>query len=180
MRKRRLLPKSALFYRSSQKALADGTWGQKGRKGDSSQQVLRKDQQEACKNLRTVDPQLHLLPIEDDKSPIYLLGQLPPCGLCLAFVESGFNVSKINENADGSFDYGIFQINSHYWCNDYQSHTENLCHVDCQELLDSNLLAAINCAKKIVSAGGGMNNWIEWKLHCLGRPLSYWMTGCHL
>ncbi|XP_077020176.1 lysozyme-like protein 6 isoform X4 [Tamandua tetradactyla] len=100
--------------------------------------------------------------------------------LCLAFVESGFNVSKINENADGSFDYGIFQINSHYWCNDYQSHTENLCHVDCQELLDSNLLAAINCAKKIVSAGGGMNNWIEWKLHCLGRPLSYWMTGCHL
>ncbi|KAL6089179.1 hypothetical protein STEG23_027167 [Scotinomys teguina] len=53
-------------------------------------------------------------------------------GLCLAFVESNFNVSKVNENVDGSFDYGIFQINSHYWCNDYLSHSENFCHIDCQ------------------------------------------------
>ncbi|XP_007958111.1 lysozyme-like protein 6 [Orycteropus afer afer] len=77
--------------------------------------------------------------------------------LCLAFVESKFNTSKISDNADGSFDYGIFQINSHYWCNDYLSHSENLCHVDCIGLTG-----------------------IEWKLHCSGRPLSYWMTGCHL
>lgn len=55
-------------------------------------------------------------------------------GLCLAFVESNFNISKVNENADGSFDYGIFQINSHYWCNDYRSHSENICHEDCQGL----------------------------------------------
>uniref|UniRef100_A0A8C0LSU7 Lysozyme like 6 n=1 Tax=Canis lupus dingo TaxID=286419 RepID=A0A8C0LSU7_CANLU len=54
--------------------------------------------------------------------------------LCLAFVESRFNISKVNENADGSFDYGIFQINSHYWCNDYRSHSENICHADCQGL----------------------------------------------
>nr|XP_012642304.1 lysozyme-like protein 6 isoform X2 [Microcebus murinus] len=54
--------------------------------------------------------------------------------LCLAFIESNFNISKVNENADGSFDYGLFQINSHYWCNDYKSHSENLCHVDCQGL----------------------------------------------
>ncbi|KAL6089971.1 hypothetical protein STEG23_008514 [Scotinomys teguina] len=53
-------------------------------------------------------------------------------GLCLAFVESNFNVSKVNENVDGSFDYGIFQINSHYWCNDYLSRSENFCHIDCQ------------------------------------------------
>nr|XP_058141000.1 lysozyme-like protein 6 [Dasypus novemcinctus] len=101
-------------------------------------------------------------------------------GLCLAFVESGFNISKANENANGSFDYGIFQINSHYWGNDYRSHSEHLCHVDYQELLNSNLLSAINCAKRIVSGGGGMNWWVEWKLHCLGRLLTYWMTGCHL
>ncbi|XP_031517347.1 lysozyme-like protein 6 isoform X2 [Papio anubis] len=49
--------------------------------------------------------------------------------LCLAFVESKFNISKINENADGSFDYGLFQINGHYWCNDYRSHSENLCQI---------------------------------------------------
>jgi hypothetical protein len=49
-------------------------------------------------------------------------------------VESNFNISKVHENADGSFDYGIFQINSHYWCNDYQSHSENFCHMDCRGL----------------------------------------------
>uniref|UniRef100_A0A8C4LZ76 Lysozyme like 6 n=1 Tax=Equus asinus TaxID=9793 RepID=A0A8C4LZ76_EQUAS len=54
--------------------------------------------------------------------------------LCLAFVQSNFNISKVNENTDGSFDYGIFQINSHYWCNDHKSHSENLCDVDCQGL----------------------------------------------
>ncbi|XP_003469719.1 lysozyme-like protein 6 [Cavia porcellus] len=100
--------------------------------------------------------------------------------LCLAFVESNFNISKVNENADGSFDYGIFQINSHYWCNDYQSHSENYCHVDCQDLLNPNLLSSISCAKIIVSASGGMRNWVRWKLHCADRPHTYWMTGCHL
>nr|XP_023508115.1 lysozyme-like protein 6 isoform X1 [Equus caballus] len=100
--------------------------------------------------------------------------------LCLAFVQSNFNISKVNENTDGSFDYGIFQINSHYWCNDHKSHSENLCDVDCQELLSPNLLSTINCAKKIVSSAGGMKNWVGWRLHCSGRPLSYWMTGCHL
>ncbi|XP_057569827.1 lysozyme-like protein 6 [Hippopotamus amphibius kiboko] len=54
--------------------------------------------------------------------------------VCLAFVESAFNITRVNENTDGSFDYGIFQINSHYWCNDYQSHMENICQVDCQGL----------------------------------------------
>ncbi|EAW80115.1 lysozyme like 6 [Homo sapiens] len=100
--------------------------------------------------------------------------------LCLAFVESKFNISKINENADGSFDYGLFQINSHYWCNDYKSYSENLCHVDCQDLLNPNLLAGIHCAKRIVSGARGMNNWVEWRLHCSGRPLFYWLTGCRL
>lgn len=55
----------------------------------------------------------------------------------MAFVESNFNTSKVNENADGSFDYGIFQINSHYWCNDYQSHSENFCHMNCHGLAGS-------------------------------------------
>ncbi|XP_537611.5 LOW QUALITY PROTEIN: lysozyme-like protein 6 [Canis lupus familiaris] len=93
--------------------------------------------------------------------------------LCLAFVESRFNISKVNENADGSF-----QINSHYWCNDYRSHSENICHADCQDILSPNLLSAISCAKRIVSGAGGMKNWVAWRLHCAGRPLSYWMTGC--
>nr|XP_035977609.1 lysozyme-like protein 6 isoform X3 [Halichoerus grypus] len=92
--------------------------------------------------------------------------------LCLAFVESKFNISKVNENADGSFDYGIFQINSHYRCNDYRSHSEDICHEDCQGLArapgwerptEPNLLSIISCAKKIVSGAGGMKNWVAWR-----------------
>ncbi|KAB1265018.1 Lysozyme-like protein 6, partial [Camelus dromedarius] len=84
-------------------------------------------------------------------------------GLCLAFVESDFNITKANENTDGSFDYGIFQINSHDWCRNYQSHTENPCHVDCQAL-------------------AGAPGWerVKCRLHCAGRPLSCWRTGCHV
>uniref|UniRef100_A0A8D2AT75 Lysozyme like 6 n=1 Tax=Sciurus vulgaris TaxID=55149 RepID=A0A8D2AT75_SCIVU len=100
--------------------------------------------------------------------------------ICLAFAESKFNISKVNENVDGSRDYGIFQINSHYWCNDYRSHSENYCHVDCEDLLEPNLLSSISCAKKMVSGARGMRNWLNWRLFCAGRPLSYWMTGCHL
>ncbi|KAK2492488.1 hypothetical protein MC885_014325 [Smutsia gigantea] len=100
--------------------------------------------------------------------------------LCLAFVESNFNISKVYENTGGSFDYGVFQINSHDWCNDHRSHSENLCCRECQELMSPNLLSTINCAKKIVSGAGGMYNWVNWKVHYSGWPLSYWMTGCHL
>ncbi|CAD7679469.1 unnamed protein product [Nyctereutes procyonoides] len=100
--------------------------------------------------------------------------------LCLAFVESRFNISKGNKNGIGSFDYGIFQIYRHFCCKDYWSHSENICHEDCQDILSPNLLSAISCAKKIVSGAGGMKNWVAWRLHCAGRPLSYWMTGCFL
>uniref|UniRef100_A0A8C0XNJ7 Lysozyme-like protein 6 n=1 Tax=Castor canadensis TaxID=51338 RepID=A0A8C0XNJ7_CASCN len=66
--------------------------------------------------------------------------------LCLAFMESNFNISKEHENSDGSFDYGIFQINSHYWYNAYQSHPENFCHVDCR-----GLARVPGCLSKITS-----------------------------
>nr|XP_019600619.1 PREDICTED: lysozyme-like protein 6 [Rhinolophus sinicus] len=48
------------------------------------------------------------------------------------------------------------------------------------ELLRPDLLSTIHCARKIVSGTGGMKNWAAWRMHCSGRPPSYWMTGCHL
>ncbi|KAF3815735.1 hypothetical protein GH733_016274 [Mirounga leonina] len=115
-------------------------------------------------------------------------------GLCLAFVESKFNISKVNENADGSFDYGIFQINSHYWCNDYRSHSEDICHEDCQGLArapgwerPTEPQSSLNhqlCKKDCVQSRGDeelvRRTLVAWRLHCAGRPLSYWMTGCFL
>nr|XP_035977603.1 lysozyme-like protein 6 isoform X2 [Halichoerus grypus] len=76
-------------------------------------------------------------------------------GLCLAFVESKFNISKVNENADGSFDYGIFQINSHYRCNDYRSHSEDICHEDCQDLLSPISSQSSAVQKRLCPERGG-------------------------
>uniref|UniRef100_A0A452H0P2 Uncharacterized protein n=1 Tax=Gopherus agassizii TaxID=38772 RepID=A0A452H0P2_9SAUR len=52
--------------------------------------------------------------------------------VCLAFYTSGFDTAAVGANADGSSDYGIFQINSGWWCQDAQIPSENLCHVRCQ------------------------------------------------
>ncbi|KAG6921422.1 sperm acrosome associated 5 [Chelydra serpentina] len=52
--------------------------------------------------------------------------------LCLAFYASGFDTAAVGANADGSSDYGIFQINSGWWCQDTQSPSENLCHLRCR------------------------------------------------
>ncbi|XP_078126894.1 lysozyme C-like [Sander vitreus] len=37
-------------------------------------------------------------------------------GVCLSKWESSYNTAAINHNTDGSTDYGIFQINSRWWC----------------------------------------------------------------
>lgn len=36
-----------------------------------------------------------------------------------------------NSNNDGSTDYGIFQINSRWWCNNDETPTENACNIKC-------------------------------------------------
>ncbi|KAI5182654.1 Lysozyme-Like Protein 6 [Manis pentadactyla] len=51
---------------------------------------------------------------------------LPVLRAVLAFVESNFNIPKVYENTDGSFDYGVFQINSRYWCDDQRSYAESI------------------------------------------------------
>uniref|UniRef100_A0A8C8VK20 Sperm acrosome membrane-associated protein 3 n=1 Tax=Pelusios castaneus TaxID=367368 RepID=A0A8C8VK20_9SAUR len=90
--------------------------------------------------------------------------------ICMAFFESGFNSAAEDENADGSTDYGIFQINSHVWCNNYRSPTENLCHLPCTDLLSDDITDDIICAKRIVRDPQGMDacklfrDSLEWKV----------------
>ena len=36
--------------------------------------------------------------------------------VCIAKWESSFNCGATNHNNDGSTDYGLFEINSYYWC----------------------------------------------------------------
>jgi hypothetical protein len=49
----------------------------------------------------------------------------------MAHYESGFDTSFVDHNPDGSSEYGIFQLNSAWWCDNGVTPTQNLCHMDC-------------------------------------------------
>uniref|UniRef100_A0A8C0IKQ5 Sperm acrosome membrane-associated protein 3 n=1 Tax=Chelonoidis abingdonii TaxID=106734 RepID=A0A8C0IKQ5_CHEAB len=69
--------------------------------------------------------------------------------VCLAFYTSGFDTAAVGANADGSSDYGIFQINSGWWCQDAQIPSENLCHVRCQGEAPGEPLNKRTCSFKV-------------------------------
>nr|CDM98834.1 TPA: lysozyme E [Sorex araneus] len=100
--------------------------------------------------------------------------------LCMAHYESGFDTSFLNHNVDGSSEYGIFQLNSAWWCENGITPTHNLCHISCYDLRNRHIKDDILCAKKIVKLHNGMSAWDTWTHHCSGHDLSQWTKGCHL
>ncbi|KAJ0051069.1 hypothetical protein NL108_012303, partial [Boleophthalmus pectinirostris] len=51
--------------------------------------------------------------------------------VCLTQHESNYNTRATNRNTDGSTDYGIFQINSRWWCRDGGVSSSNGCGIQC-------------------------------------------------
>ncbi|XP_047571004.1 sperm acrosome-associated protein 5-like [Lutra lutra] len=100
--------------------------------------------------------------------------------LCMAHYESGFDTSFVDHNPDGSSEYGIFQLNSAWWCNNGLTRTQNLCHIECQDLLNRHILDDILCARQVVSSQDGMAAWDSWTRHCSGHDLSEWLKGCNM
>ncbi|XP_049908341.1 lysozyme C [Epinephelus moara] len=99
--------------------------------------------------------------------------------VCLSQWESGYSTTVTNHNRDGSTDYGIFQINSRWWCEDgHTSRSANACSISCSELLTDDVSKAINCAKRVVRDPNGIRAWVAWRLHCEGRDLSSYVAGC--
>ncbi|XP_073413294.1 lysozyme C-1-like [Dendrobates tinctorius] len=98
--------------------------------------------------------------------------------ICLAFYESNYNTAAVNNNGP-SRDYGIFQINSKWWCNDGRTAgAVNACHISCQSLLNDNIYDDIECAKRVVRDPNGISAWVAWKNHCKGKNLSRFTAGC--
>ncbi|XP_032186440.1 sperm acrosome-associated protein 5-like isoform X2 [Mustela erminea] len=77
--------------------------------------------------------------------------------LCMAHYESGFDTSFVDHNPDGSSEYGIFQLNSAWWCNNGLTRTQNLCHIECRDLLNRHILDDILCARQVVSSQNGIH-----------------------
>uniref|UniRef100_A0A8C6TLQ3 lysozyme n=1 Tax=Neogobius melanostomus TaxID=47308 RepID=A0A8C6TLQ3_9GOBI len=80
-------------------------------------------------------------------------------GVCLTQHESNYNTRATNRNTDGSTDYGIFQINSRWWCRDGGVSAANGCGINCSALLSNDPTVAINCAKRVVRDPNGIGAW---------------------
>ncbi|KAL9824472.1 lysozyme C-like [Geothlypis trichas] len=98
--------------------------------------------------------------------------------MCLVEYESSYNTKAYNDNGS-SRDYGIFQINSKYWCSEGKnSGSKNACNVNCTKLLDDNIEDDIECAKKIAQVARGLTPWYGWKNRCQGKDLSSYVKDC--
>ncbi|XP_021030682.1 lysozyme C-1 [Mus caroli] len=100
--------------------------------------------------------------------------------VCLAQHESNYNTRATNYNrGDRSTDYGIFQINSRYWCNDGKTpRAKNACGIPCNALLQDDITAAIQCAKRVVRDSQGIRAWVAWRARCQNRDLSQYIRNC--
>ncbi|XP_038609106.1 lysozyme C I-like [Tachyglossus aculeatus] len=100
------------------------------------------------------------------------LGITLPNWLCMAHRESGYNTQTVRRLSDGSTNYGIFQINSRFWCDDGKtSGARNGCKISCSKLLDDDITDDIACAKKIAREFRGLSGWLSWTIYCEGRRL---------
>uniref|UniRef100_A0A8D0ENE1 lysozyme n=1 Tax=Strix occidentalis caurina TaxID=311401 RepID=A0A8D0ENE1_STROC len=88
--------------------------------------------------------------------------------VCLVQHESGYNTEAFHNNG-ASRDYGIFQINSQYWCDDGKTRgSKNACHIRCSSKWQDR-------TKRLSSS----TLWkYGWRNHCKGRNLRSYVKGC--
>ncbi|KAG5671032.1 hypothetical protein PVAND_001250 [Polypedilum vanderplanki] len=92
-----------------------------------------------------------------------------PDWVCLVEHESNYDSEAIGEeNHDGSQDYGIFQINSKYWCNVGSPGGD--CNLDCNSLISDDIGDDIQCAKMIFDRHH-FDAWYGWINNCKGAEL---------
>ena len=85
-----------------------------------------------------------------------------PTMVCIAKYESSFNCGATNKNNDGSTDYGMWQINSYYWCSGDPTSEYNECHASCSSLMDCQKNA--NCAHTVYKQQG-YKAWYAYQSH---------------
>jgi len=82
--------------------------------------------------------------------------------VCISKYESSWNCGATNKNVDGSTDYGLFEINSYYWCSGDSTSKYNECGTSCSSLMDCQKNA--NCAYKVYKEQG-FNAWYGYQYH---------------
>ena len=82
--------------------------------------------------------------------------------VCISKYESSWNCGATNKNTDGSTDYGLFEINSYYWCSGDPTSKYNECGTSCSSLMDCQ--KNTNCAYRVYKEQG-FNAWYGYKYH---------------
>jgi hypothetical protein len=82
--------------------------------------------------------------------------------VCISKYESSWNCGATNKNTDGSTDYGLFEINSYYWCSGDPTSKYNECGTSCSSLMDCQ--KNTNCAYKVYKEQG-FNAWYGYQYH---------------
>ena len=81
---------------------------------------------------------------------------------CIAKYESSWNCDAKNKNVDGSTDYGLFEINSYYWCSGDPTSKYDECGTSCSSLYDCQ--KNTNCAYRVYKEQG-YNAWYGYQYH---------------
>ncbi|XP_067627390.1 lysozyme 2-like [Eurosta solidaginis] len=78
--------------------------------------------------------------------------------------ESAFNTTAVGKtNTNGSTDYGLFQINSRYWCQPPDDRfSSNECAIDCADLLVDSISPSVTCSQQILRQQG-WTAWAVWR-----------------
>jgi len=91
--------------------------------------------------------------------------------VCAALKESAFNTRALNtKNSNGSWDWGLFQLNDRYWCG--RSEIGGDCRARCTDLYDA--AKNVACAK-VVYTRHGMSAWYGYtgnKAYCDSYTIS--------
>ena len=82
--------------------------------------------------------------------------------VCISKYESSYDCDATNHNTDSSTDYGLFQINSYYWCSGDSASKYNECGTSCSSLFTCQTNS--NCAYKVWKQQG-YNAWYGYKYH---------------
>lgn len=96
--------------------------------------------------------------------------------ICLIYTESSFRTAAVGpfSKATKSRDYGLFQINSYYWCKSSdpnESSRFNVCNQNCDNLLDENLADDLECVQEIYSVHG-FRAWSGYVEKCVNSTIS--------
>ncbi|XP_039196110.1 lysozyme C, milk isozyme-like [Crotalus tigris] len=99
--------------------------------------------------------------------------------ICLVHHGNGFNSKSVTSRKNRKIQFfGIFQIDNHWWCDNKQGYSANLCKMSCNAFINDDLNDDIACAKKIVKSRQKMNAWDDWQRNCKGKNVSEWTLGC--